>query len=76
MEEACFPAAAQFFQRGQPLQAVIEMRTQAAEGIPLAFGQGFTGLANQVHEDGDERGGQEQDQTGKRVAWKNDEQNT
>ena len=39
------------------------MRTQAAERIPLAFGKRFSGLADQVHENRDERRGEEKNET-------------
>jgi hypothetical protein len=50
------------FERGQSLQAVEEVGAEKAQGFILAFGDRLCTFADDDHEKGNQRGGDEEDQ--------------
>ena len=69
-----FAAAVEQLERRQPLQHVEEVRAHPAEGGPLLPRQAVGQAADEDHEDGDERRGQQQHQAGEGVQRKDDQQ--
>ena len=68
------PAAGEHLERCQPLEHVEGVGVEAGEGGPLAAGGGLRLVADEHHENGDERGGEEQDQGGEGVDGEDEEQ--
>ena len=63
------------FKRGQALQAVEKVGGETAESLVLALGDNFCAFADHNHEEGDQRPGNEQHETGKQVKRKNKNKN-
>ncbi len=68
------PAAGEHLERSQPLEHVEEVGVEAGECRPLAAGGGLRLIADEHHENGDERGGEQQDQGGEGVDGEDEEQ--
>ncbi len=55
-------AAPQNLERGQPLQTIEEVGAEQAQGFILAFGDRLCPFADDDHEEGNQRGGDEEDE--------------